>query len=152
MTTVTRSIQMLVHTSLQSTFGYVSDLMRHPEWNGGLKIEALTQGPIAVGKEYVSRGVVAVQTDRPNTVRVAQYEPSHSFGFIAKDPDFGPVSHVFTFHEQNGGVAITRTMTVNLNPIVALLFRFFVYPLIGNPSMKKSFAALKARLEAEHRA
>jgi uncharacterized protein YndB with AHSA1/START domain len=147
MTTVTRSIQVFVHAPLQITFNYVSDLTRHPEWNGGLSIEALTPGPVAVGKEYGSQGVVAVQKDRPNTVRVSQYEPVHKFGFIAKDPDFGPVSHVFVFDEQNGGVMITRTMTVNLSPIVAIAFRLFVYPLIGNPSMKKSFAALKARLE-----
>src|SRR6266498_4175377 len=120
MTTVIRSEQILVHAPLQSTFDYVSDLSRHPEWNGGLKIEALTPGPIAVGKEYASRGVVAVQKDRPNTVRVSVYEPVHKFGFVAEDPDFGPVSHVFTFEERNGGVSVRRTMTVNLNPIVAI--------------------------------
>jgi len=150
MTTVTRSIRMLVHAPLRSTFDYVSDLTRHPEWNGGLKIDALTPGPIAVGKEYGSRGVVAVQNDRPNTVRVSHYEPPHKFGFIANDPDFGDVSHVFTFREQNDGVEITRTMMVNLNPIVAIAFRLAVYPLIGNPSMKKSFAALKAKLERDY--
>ena len=151
MTTVSRSIQMLVHAPLQSTFDYVSDLTRHPEWNGGLKIEALTPGPIAVGKEYGSRGVVAVQKDRPNTLRVSYYEPPHRFGFVARDPDFGNVSHIFTFEEKNGGVQITRTMTVNLNPFVAFAFRLFVYPLIGNPSMKKSFAALKAEMESRQR-
>src|SRR5215208_5554249 len=145
MTTVTRSIRVFVHAPLQSTFDYVSDLARHPEWNGGLSIDALTPGPIAVGKEYGSHGTVATQKDRPNTVRVSQYEPPRKFGFIAQDPDFGPVSHVFNFDEQNGGIAITRTMTVNLNPIVAIVFRLLIYPLIGNPSMKKSFAALKAK-------
>jgi hypothetical protein len=38
-------------------------------------------------------------------------------------------------------------MTVNLNPLVALAFRFFIYPLIGRPAMNKSLALLKARLE-----
>ena len=38
-------------------------------------------------------------------------------------------------------------MTVNLNPFVALAFRFFIYPLIGRPSMNKSMAGLKAKLE-----
>jgi uncharacterized protein YndB with AHSA1/START domain len=151
MTTVTRSVQIFVHAPLQSTFEYVSDLTRHPEWNGGLSIKALTPGPIAVGKEYGSHGVVATQKDRPNTVRVSQYEPPHKFGFIAQDPDFGPVSHVFTFDDQNNGVTITRIMTVNLNPFVAFVFRLFVYPLIGNPSMTKSFAALKVKLETANK-
>jgi uncharacterized protein YndB with AHSA1/START domain len=147
MTTVIKTSQILVHAPLGSTFEYVSDLSRHPEWNGGLRIDAVTPGPIVVGKEYVSRGEVAVQKDRPNTVRVSQYEPPNKFGFIAKDPDFGDVSHVFTFRAQNGDVLIVRTMTVTLNPIVAFLFRLFIYPLIGRPSMNKSLAALKVKLE-----
>jgi uncharacterized protein YndB with AHSA1/START domain len=148
MTTVVRSHQVLVHAPLQKAFDYVSDLTRHPEWSGGeLKIEAVTPGPIAVGKEYRSRGEVAIQKDRPNTVQVAAYEPPRKFAFIANDPDFGKVTHVFTFEGQNGGVLITRTMTVNLNPIVALAFRFFIYPMIGKPSMNKSMAGLKTKLE-----
>ena len=147
MTTVIRTSQILVHAPLQATFDYISDLSRHPEWNGGLRIEAVTPGPVAIGKEYISRGEVAVQKDRPNTVRVSHYEPPHKFGFIAKDPDFGDVSHEFTFSAQNGEVLILRTMTVALNPIMAFLFRTFIYPLIGRPSMNKSLAALKMKLE-----
>jgi len=148
MTTLVRVHQVLVHAPLQSVFDYVSDLTRHPEWSGGeLKIEAVAPSPIAVGKEYRSRGQVAVQKDRPNTVQVSEYEPPHKFGILANDPDFGKVSHIFTFAEQNGGVLVKRTMTVNLNPFVALAFRFFVYPLIGSPSMEKSMKALKANLE-----
>ena len=147
MITVVRSHQVTVQAPLQSTFDYVSDLTRHPEWNGGLKIEAVSSNPINVGKEYVSHGEVAVQKARPNKVQVTEYEPPHKFGFVAKDPDFGNVSHVFTFTEQNGGTLVTRTMTVSLKPIVAILFRFFIYPLIGSPSMNKSLAMLKAKLE-----
>jgi uncharacterized protein YndB with AHSA1/START domain len=148
MTTVTRSHQILIHAPLQSIFDYVSDLTRHPEWSGGeLRIEAVTPGPIAVGKEYVSRGEVAVQKDRPNTVQISQYESPHTFGFVANDPDFGKVSHVFTFTEQARGVLVKRAMTLSLNPIMAFLFRFFIYPLIGSPSMDRSLALLKAKLE-----
>jgi uncharacterized protein YndB with AHSA1/START domain len=149
MTTVVRSHQVLVHAPLQKAFDYVSDLTRHPEWSGGeLKIEATTPGPIAVGKEYQSRGEVAIQKDRPNTVQVTQYESPHKFAFAAIDPDFGKVTHEFTLTERNGSVLITRSMTVNLNPLVAFAFRFFIYPLIGRPSMNRAMAGLKARLEA----
>jgi len=148
MTTVMRSHQVLVHATLQSVFDYVSDLTRHPEWSGGeLKIEAVTPGPIAVGKEYSSRGEVAVQKDRPNTVRISHYEPPQKFGFVSNDPDFGDVSHLFTFTHQNGGVLIERNMTLSLNPIVAFLFRLFIYPFVGRPSMNKSLALLKEKLE-----
>lgn len=147
MTTVDRSVQLFVHKPLEPTFEYISNLELHPEWNDGLQIEALTSDPIQTGKEYASRGKVAVQENRPNIVRISQYDPPHLFAFIARDPNFGDVSHEFRFTSQNDGVLITRTMVLNLNPVVALLFRFLVYPLIGQPSMIKSFADLKKRLE-----
>lgn len=150
MTTVVRSHQILVHASMQSAFDYVSDLTRHPEWSGGeLKIEAVTPGPIAVGKEYFSRGEVAIQKNRPNTVRISEYEPPHRFGFVANDPNFGDVPHLFIFSKENGGVKITRTMTIHLNPFMAFLFRFLIYPLIGGPSMDRSLTRLKAKLEGD---
>jgi uncharacterized protein YndB with AHSA1/START domain len=148
MTTVVRSSQVLIRAPLQSVFDYVSDLTRHPEWNGGLKIEAVSSGPVAAGKEYISQGVVATQKNRPNTVQVTEYAPPRIFSFVARDPDFGKVFHVFNFTEQNGGVFITRTMTVTLPPLIALGFRLFIYPMIGRPSMNKSMAALKRKLEA----
>jgi len=148
MTTVVRTSQVLVKASLQKAFDYVSDLTRHPEWSGGeLRIEAMTPGPIAVGKEYQSRGEVAVQKDRPNTVQITEYEAPRKFAFAARDPDFGRVTHEFIFTEQNGGVLITRIMTVNLNLFVAFAFRFFIYPLIGRPSMNRAMAGLKTKLE-----
>ncbi len=149
MTTVVRTHKILVNAPLQQTFDYVSDLTRHPEWSDGeLKIEALTPGPVAVAKEYRSRGKVVTQKDRLNTVRISNYDPPHVFGFVANDPDAGDVSHVFTFKERDEGVLIERTMTLSLNPMVAFLFRLFVYPLIGSPSMEKALAKLKERLEA----
>jgi len=152
MTTLVRSHQILVHAPLQKAFDYVSDLTRHPEWSGGeLKIEALTPGPIAVGKEYQSRGEVAVQKNRPNTVQITRYESPHRFAFAANDPDFGKVTHEFTFTQQNEDILITRTMTVNLNPLVAFAFRFFIYPLIGKPSMNRAMAGLKAKLDENPR-
>jgi uncharacterized protein YndB with AHSA1/START domain len=166
MKTVVRSARIHVNAQLQTTFDYVSDLTKHPEWSGGeLKIEAVTSDPIAVGKEYLSKGEVAIQKDRPNTVTVTKFEPPHTlapgahlhraqvpvsageFGFVANDPDFGDVAHVFTFAEQSGGVLVTRTMTLTLNPVIAFLFKFFIYPFIGKPATVKSLAALKTKLE-----
>jgi uncharacterized protein YndB with AHSA1/START domain len=148
MTTVMRSHEILVHAPLQKAFDYVSDLTLHPEWSGGeLKIEAVTPGPIGAGKEYRSRGEVAIQKERPNIVKITEFEPPHTFAFAADDPDFGIVIHEFTFTQQKEGVLIKRIMTVNLNPFVAFAFRFFIYPLIGNPSMNKSMAGLKEKLQ-----
>ena len=147
MTTVTRLVDVTVKVPLEMAFEYVSDIKRHPEWNSGLRIEELTAGPIAVGKEYGTHGEVAIQKDRPNTVRVSQYDPPHKFAFIARDPNFGDVQHEFTFTQTPQGVVIRRSMTLSLNPLIAILFRLFVYPMIGRPSMLRSFAALKESLE-----
>jgi uncharacterized protein YndB with AHSA1/START domain len=149
MTTIVRTTQVLIRAPLQSVFDYVSDLTKHPEWSGGeLSIEAVSPGPIAVGKEYRSHGQVATQKNRPNTVEVTEYAPPRVFSFVAKDPDFGKVFHVFNCSEQGGSVLVTRTMTVELKPVVALAFSLFIYPLIGRPSMKKAMSALKRNLEA----
>jgi len=147
-TIVIRISQALVNKPLQTVFDYVSDLTKHPEWSGGeLKIEAVTSDPIAVGKEYRSKGAVATEKDRPNTVTITELEPPHKFGFVSKDPDFGNVFHLFTFKEEDDGVLVKRTTTLTLKPLVAFAFRFFIYPLIGNPAMQKSFQNLKTKME-----
>jgi uncharacterized protein YndB with AHSA1/START domain len=149
MVTVTRSHEVVIQAPREKVFNYVSDLTRHPEWSGGeLKIEALTPGPVVVGKEYVSRGQVAVQRARPNTVRVSEYDPPRSFTFVARDPDFGRVIHEFTFHEQGEGVLVRRVMTLSMGSLMAFLFRTVLYPLIGRPSMERAMRSLKKKLEA----
>ena len=148
MTTVVRKSQVLVRAPLQTVFDYVSDLTRHPEWSGAeLKIEALSPGPVTVGKQYLSKGAVALEKNRPNQLEITEYAPPRVFSFVAHDPDFGKVFHTFQFAEQGGGVLVTRTTTLALSPLVALAFRFFIYPLIGRPMTKKSLAALKKKLE-----
>lgn len=149
MKTVNRSAQILVKTSPQAAFEYVSDLTKHPEWSGGeLKIAAVTSDPIGLGKEYSSKGQVGrLQKDRPNKVTVTEYEPPNKFCFVSMDRDFGRVFHVFIFAEQDGGTRVTRSMTFSFKPLMAFLFQFFIFPLIGKPDTERSLAALKSRLE-----
>jgi uncharacterized protein YndB with AHSA1/START domain len=136
-----------VNAPLQTVFDYVSDLSKHPEWSGGeLNIEAVDDSPIAVGKEYRSKGAVAVEKERPNQVTVSVYEPPNKFGFISKDADFGAVHHLFTFVAKDGGVLITRNTTLSLKPWMAPLFRMVIYPFIGKPMTNKSLARLKEKL------
>ena len=113
-----------------------------------LKIEEISPGPIATGKEYASRGEFGVQKERRNSVRITLYEPPHRFGFTANDPNAGEVIHVFTFKKQEESVLIEREMTLSLNPLVALAFRFLIYPFVGRPAMDKSLTLLKEKLES----
>jgi uncharacterized protein YndB with AHSA1/START domain len=148
MTTVTNTYRVMINAQPEAVFTYVSDLTRHPEWSGGrLSIEAIAAGPVAVGSQYRSQGDVAGQKDRPNELRVTEYQPSTRFTFIAKDPGFGDVSHEFTFKPQDGGTLMERTVTLNMPTLMAFAFRTFISPLVGKPMMDKSLAALKTKLE-----
>jgi uncharacterized protein YndB with AHSA1/START domain len=147
-TTLTNTYSVVINASPATVFNYVADLTRHPEWSGGrLKIEALSSGPVAVGSQYSSHGDVAGQKDRPNQLRVTHYQPPTRFAFVAQDPDFGEVPHEFTIKPQAGGSLLERTVTINLPPARAFLFRIFIQPLVGRPMMDKALTALKAKLE-----
>ncbi len=148
MTTVTRIYRVVIDAKPEVVFAYVSDLTKHPEWSGGhLEIEALTSGPVAVGNQYRSHGEVATEKNRLNELRVTGYEPPTRFAFVAKDPDFGEVSHVFTFTPQAGWTLMERVVTIIMPPWVAFAFRTFIYPIIGKPMMDRSLRQLKGKLE-----
>ncbi len=149
MTRVSNLYSVVINAAPEAVFDYVSDLTRHPEWSGGkLKIEALTPGPVGVGSAYKSYGEVAGQQNRPNELRVIKFESPTLFEFVAKDPDFGKVVNAFKFTPQKGDTLMERTLSMNMNPVMAFVFKLFIRPLVGQPMMDKSFAALKAKLEA----
>jgi uncharacterized protein YndB with AHSA1/START domain len=149
MTTVTTTVPVSIKADPATVFKYVSDLTKHPEWSGGqLTIEPLAAGPVAVGSRYHSKGEVATQKDRPNELRVTELVPPDRFTFVASDPDFGDVTHVFTFKPQAGGTLMERTVIMNLPALRRLVFRMVVWPLVGRPMMNKAFAALKTKLES----
>lgn len=148
MTIVSNVYRVAVRAQPEAAFAYVSDLTRHGEWSGGhLKVEALSPGPVAVGAQYVSHGDVAGQKDRPNQLRVTEYQPPSRFAFVARDPSFGDVTHEFRFTPHDGGTLIERTVTLTMAPLMAFAFRTAILPLIGKPSMEKALTALKTKLE-----
>jgi len=148
MTIITTTYPVVINAQPEAVFAYVSDLTRHPEWSGGrLKIEAVSPRPVTVGSQYLSRGDVAGQKDRPNELRVTHFETPSRFTFVANDPDFGEVSHEFVFKPQAGGTLVERIVTVNMPPLNAFIFKAFIHPLIGRPMMNKALAALKAKME-----
>jgi uncharacterized protein YndB with AHSA1/START domain len=150
MTTVTNSYRVWVKAPTEAVFAYVSDLTRHPEWSGArLQIVAVSSDSIAVGKQYISHGDVANQKDRLNQLHVTEYQSPTRFAFIARDPDFGDVPHIFTFTPKDGGTLLERTVTVTLSPARAFLFRTLIRPLLAKPLMDKALAKLKAKLEGQ---
>ena len=148
MTRVSNLYSVVINAAPETVFNYVSNLSLHPEWSGGkLKIESLTPGPVGVGSAYKSYGEVAGQQNRPNELRVTIFEYPILFEFVAKDPGFGEVTNEFKFTPQDGGTLMERTLSMDMNPLKAFAFKLFIRPLIGQPMMDKSFAALKDKLE-----
>ena len=148
MTQVSNTYRVFIQASPEKVFDYVSDLTRHPEWSGGeLKIESITPGLVRVGSQYKSRGEVAVEKERPNELTITHFEPPARFEFAAQDPSFGRVLHDFRFTSQRDGTLMERTVSMTMNPIMALAFKLIIRPMIGKPMMDKSFDRLKERLE-----
>jgi len=145
MTKVIKTSSIMIQARPEVVFAYISDLMRHPEWSGGpLKMEAVSNGPIAIGSQYRS---VGGPDDRLNELRVTWYEPPKCFAFTAKDARMGEIGHEFTLLPQDGGTLLERKVTGIMPPVIALIFQAFLYPMRGKPQMEKSMAALKAKLE-----
>ena len=148
MTTIATTFSVFINAQPETVFAYVADLTKHGEWSGGrLIVEAVTSGPAGVGSQYRSRGDLPGQKERPNELRVTQYQAPTRFSFVTQDPSFGGVTHDFTFKPQNNGTLMERTVTVHMNPFVAFAFRNFIFPLVGKPQMDKALAALKAKME-----
>ena len=137
---------LTILASLETVFAYVSDLTRHGEWNEGLRIEALTSGPVGVGSRYHTVGNV-LKKDRPNELEVTIYQPPTRFVFVVQDPNFKEITHEFAFTAQENGTLLERTVTSNMPLLTWLFWRLIIFPFIDRPSMNKSLARLKEVLE-----
>ena len=134
-----------INAKPEEVFAYISDLAKHSEWNEGLAIEKVSEGEVAVGTEYHSTGK---QMGKPveNTVIVTEMESPRKLSFTGSD---GKVEFLqqLTLSEHNGGTRLERRTSADVNPILAILFKILIGPLIANPSMNKSLRHLKANLE-----
>ena len=130
----------------EDVFNYISDFVRHSEWNEGLRMEAVSDGPIAVGSLYRSIGKL-MGKDVTNDIRITEYEPHSRLAFVSNDgkADF---SQEMYFSPNNGGTLLERKLTFDASALMALLFRLLIGPLVANRSMNKSLKNLKAKVES----
>lgn len=136
-----------VHISAkpEDVFPYLSDLTQHGEWNESLKVEAASDGPAAVGSQYRSTGRM-MGKEFKNDVRITELESPTRLSFISNDgkSDF---LQEFTLQPLGGGTSLERRVTFEMNPLMMLMFKAVIGPLVANPSMNKSLKALKGKLE-----
>ncbi len=129
----------------EDVFSYLSDLTQHGEWNEKLRIEASSDGPAAVGSQYRSTGRM-MGKEIQNDVRITELESPTRLSFISNDGknDF---LQEFTLQPMSGGTGLERRLTTEMNPIMKLMFKAVIGPMVATPSMNKSLKALKGKLE-----
>ena len=49
--------------------------------------------------------------------------------------------------QQGGGTLLKRRVSMEMNPMMALMFKLLAGPMVANRSMKKSLKNLKAKME-----
>jgi len=146
MKALTHTYRILTSAKPDIAFAYISDLTRHPEWNAHLLVQALTDGEIQFGSTYHSVGKT-LNEDRHNDIRVTAHQPPSIFSFVATDPDFNDITHEFRLTPQEPGTLVERTITVHMSPMMAILWKLLLFPLINKRENNRSMAALKTQLE-----
>ncbi len=129
----------------EDVFPYVSDLSQHGEWNENFTIEAASDGPAAVGSQYRSTGR-QMGKEIQNDVRITELESPTRLSFISNDGK-NEFLQEFTFQPMSGGTSLERRITVEMNPIMKLMFKAVIAPLVATPTMNRSLKALKGKLE-----
>jgi len=135
-----------INAKQEDVFNYISDFLKHGEWNEGLRMEAVSEGPIAVGSLYRSIGK-QIGKDVSNDVRITEYEPHSRLAFVSNDgkADF---TQEIDLSPSNGGTLLERKLSFDASAILAVLFRLLIGPLIANRSMNKSLKNLKSKVES----
>lgn len=142
---VTNVFSVLINVQPEVVFAYVSDLTHDSQWNEGLKIEAVTPGPVRAGSQYHSWGNHG--KGLLNEVKVTDYQPPTKLTFVSSQVGIENVTHDFIIGPQDGGTLVKRTVTGHMTPIFEFVWRLFIWPFSDRPAMNKCMAALKAQME-----
>ena len=129
-------------------FNYVSDLSKHVEWaaNDDLKIEAVSEGPPAVGSEYKSS--VQFMGNQVNAqTKVTALESPTKFSFTVTEPD-STHDHDFTFEGEAGGTRLERKTAHHLPFVKWMMFLLIGGPFVAKPAHNKAYAKLKEKLKS----
>jgi hypothetical protein len=129
----------------EDVFTYVADLTKHSEWSDGLHVESVGGGPVAVGSEYRSTGK-QLGKEVENSVRITLYEPSTRLSFSASDGKTEFMNEI-RVSAIGSSTLLERRVSFDANPVLGLMFRILIGPLVANPSMNKSLKKLKANME-----
>ena len=118
-------------------------LPRHADWaTHDLKIEAVDDSPLAVGKAYTS----SHKGKAPDQVTVTELVPGQRFGFRSVMTNGLEMSHTITVSEESGGALVTRESRLTAAPGLKVLLRPLI-ALLGPMDTKKNLKSMKSVLE-----
>ena len=148
MPTVRTTTGTHIDASPEDVFNFVSDLSNHGDWaaNADLEVEAVSEGPVAVGSEYRST-VQFMGSEVKTEIRVTALESPSRFSFTVKESD-SDHDHEFTFQAEDGGTRVQRKTAHHLPLVKSIMFTLIGGPFIAKPAHKKAYAALKEKLES----
>lgn len=144
---IVENYQISINADQQVVFDYVSDFTKHGEWTKGLNVEAVSQGPTAEGSEFKSVGKM-MGRDVQNQIKITGFDAPNRIAFSATDAKGFPFHQEISFEAQGDGTLLTRKVEFDFNPVMAMMFKIMISPLIATPSMNKTLKSLKANLEA----
>ena len=102
-----------LNASPETVFENISELTRHAAWAANaLTIEAVSEGPAAVGSEYRS-SCRFMGKDINAEIKVTELEAPMRYGFSVKDNN-GDFQHDLTLRAQNGGTQADHRVTGQL--------------------------------------
>ncbi len=145
MSQMVSTYRISINAKPEDVYAYVADITRHGEWSENVKVEAVSDGPIGVDSTYRSTGRM-MRKEFQNDIRVTVYEPSTHLSFIAGDGK-NEFLQEFTFSSSDEGTLLERRVSFEMNPLMGLLLKVMIGPLVSNPSMNRSLNNLKAKLE-----
>ena len=144
----TFSISSSIHVNVPPAvaFANVADLTRHNEWNPGLKVTAISEGPTTVGSLFQTVGHV-MGREIHDDLCVTKYQPPACFAFFVKSGLGGEeLTHEFMLQPKDGGTLVTRTAMATVPLLLKLLAPIFAAFGIRSEHIK-SLERLKAKLE-----
>ena len=140
---ISSSIQVNVRPEV--TFAYVSDLIRHGEWNPGLKVTAISEGSTTVGSRFQSIGHIFGR-EIHDDLCVTKYQPPVCFAFFVKSVG-EELTHEFMLQPKDSGTLVMRTAGSTTVPLLLKLLAPILAAVFVRSEHVKSLERLKAKLE-----
>lgn len=141
----TMEFQVQISASPEEVFAYLSDLEKHPEWSHCDEVKKTSEGPVAVGSTYASRGKNLGITAK-EAVEVTDYQPNERFAWRAAGAMGMKFGWSFEMRPQDGGTLLIE----RFEPPTGLL-PSIILKLAGastRKAMQEGLARIKEKLEA----